>query len=167
MGSKKHKNIMLLICVLLTILFVIKPVIATETEKTPVVFLYFYKDGCSACTKKKPVIDSIEENYSKYVTFLRLDYSKNRDLYDTYDLEHLPSIVIINMTNNMYSVLNYYQSTYDNLSEALDMHIAGDYNIQDTAEDVKQNDLTMIIMVFAILFVVLIVSIVFSKKKEK
>ena len=117
-----------LIAVLLSLLVFsfVQTVVAEDNEVT---VEFFYAEGCSHCEEKKPVIDEIEQYYGDNITVQRLiiAYSENKRMFFDYGFTTTPGAVVKNSSTANYSVFPYELITVENLKNAIDYYLAGNY----------------------------------------
>lgn len=74
--------------------------ISASLESSKPVFLFFYADWCGYCKKEKPVIDSLEQQYSGQITFLRLNNEKEAEAFQKFGITGFPTMFLITGTDS-------------------------------------------------------------------
>ncbi len=63
------------------------------------VVLFFWGAGCQPCKEQEPIIDDLEDDYKgANVTFYWLDAGKHDDLTRYYNINGVPTTIILNQT---------------------------------------------------------------------
>ncbi|MDY6833606.1 MAG: thioredoxin domain-containing protein [Chloroflexota bacterium] len=68
-----------------------------DNEKS--VCIFFYKEDCEFCEAQKPIIDELETEYGDRVGFFREDGEGRKVLIEEFELEGLPSVMLISGKN--------------------------------------------------------------------
>ena len=109
-----------------------KPVFS---ENTNVVLEFFiYSSYCDQCEEKKPIVDQIENFYGDNITIIRyeVDNFNNIDNYTklkSYGFKTFPAVVVKNISiDEKFNVLLPYEDiTFDNIKNAIEYHLKGNY----------------------------------------
>jgi hypothetical protein len=99
-----------IMAVFLLFFFILSPI--SSAENTDVLLEFFYSNGCFVCDQGKIIINETEEIYKENITIncYSLDELINYSFFSKYETEYIPTLVIINTSDETY-VLN------NNLSE--------------------------------------------------
>lgn len=62
--------------------------------------MYFFANTCPACTQFSPQFYSIASTYSKNITFLNVDANTNPALRVEYNINSVPTVLLVNPKNN-------------------------------------------------------------------
>ena len=65
-------------------------------NSTKKVLIDFYADWCGPCKMMSPIIDKIEEEKGDSIKVGKINVDENQDLAIDYDVETIPTIMIIN-----------------------------------------------------------------------
>jgi len=74
--------------------------ISKSLQARDAVFLFFYADWCGFCKKEKPIIDTLEQQYSKQISFLRLNNEKEAEAFKKFGITGFPTMYLITGINN-------------------------------------------------------------------
>ena len=123
-----------LITLLLSLFFLafIHPVIADNNE---IVVEFFHAEGCNHCLEKEHIIDEIELLYEDNITVIKLsiDIADNFEKFIDYGFGTTPGVVVKNLSFSSLdnrSLFPYVTITLDNLKNAIDYHLSGNYTIE-------------------------------------
>ena len=64
-------------------------------KKNQIVLVFFYANWCQLGKSLFPIIEELEQEYKRYLTFVKIDIEKQKDLKSTYKIVSLPLILII------------------------------------------------------------------------
>jgi len=105
----------------------VKPVVA---ENSNVILEFYYSEGCGHCEEKASVIDDVENFYGDNITVYRFSLSIQDNLkkFSSYGFTDYPGVVVKNESNGNYSTFSYGTITFENLKNAIDYHLAGNYS---------------------------------------
>jgi len=141
--KKKMINLALVIFIMSLLFFGLAQTAVSEDEND-VELEYFSSELCGACKEKEHIITEIQENYSKQITLYYYSYEENQELYNEYGFNGIPSAVVTNKTNGLYTLIPYAKFDRETIESAIIMHLEGNYNIsaQSQVKDASSNDLT-------------------------
>jgi hypothetical protein len=110
----------------------IKPVIAENNE---IVLEFFISSKpCDSCDEKKPFVEIIENIYGENITVDRYlvhkdDYEENYNRFISYGFKIVPAVVVKNNSAENFNVLLSYEDiTEENLIDAIEYHLEGNYS---------------------------------------
>jgi thiol-disulfide isomerase/thioredoxin len=67
-------------------------------QDSNLVFLYFYSETCPSCERQTPIINELEDEYNKSVTFVHVNVQDNRQdnrkAIDEFDIESIPTMIL-------------------------------------------------------------------------
>lgn len=67
-----------------------------------ITILDFYAKWCGPCKKLNPIIDNLKITYPN-ITFTKIDIEKEKELSEKYEIESLPTIIILDHNNQIIS----------------------------------------------------------------
>ena len=117
----------------LSIFTVIKP--ATAKNNDIVLEFFISSKPCDSCEEKKPIVDKIENIYQNNISVElypvhKEDYEENYKKFISYGFKIVPAIVVKNISAENFNVLlNYEDITEENLINAIEYHLDGNYTL--------------------------------------
>jgi len=116
--------------VILACFFLLTFVESVVADSSEIIVEFYYAEDCDHCEEKAPVIDEIENLYGDNITVYRFstgvyDY---RQKFLNYGFKTTPGVVVINESKGNYSLFPYELITTENLKNAIDYHLAGNYS---------------------------------------
>ena len=70
------------------------------------VFLFFYLEGCGECEQQKPIIESLEQKYGEWLSFIRIDYKAESGVVVNFEVTRAPTVLLVGgKTESGYTVL--------------------------------------------------------------
>jgi thiol-disulfide isomerase/thioredoxin len=63
-------------------------------QESNLVFLYFYSETCPCCERQTPIINELEDEYNKSVTFVHINVQDNRKVINEFDIESIPTMIL-------------------------------------------------------------------------
>ena len=136
-----------------------------NAKDSTVILEYFYINGCHVCEGKKPLIDEIEQIYGNNITIFRLEYKENLQLVKKYGFTSFPSAVVVNLSNDYYTLLPYYRLNKEDLQDAIERHITGNYSKEITEiPGSKEDNINMnLVLLLSILIILTLLYIIWKK----
>ena len=95
--------------------------VQSESQENTIV-LFFWGAGCAPCTEQKPIISDLENDYkNSNVTFYWFDISKHKDLTDHYNVDAVPTTIVIDKSGvvDKFRGTTSYDSIADSIEEAI------------------------------------------------
>ena len=74
--------------------------INTALETKEAVFVLFSADWCGYCQKQKPILDTLEPEFSGDITFIRVNVDENRQAMQEFGVTGFPSMFLITDTDS-------------------------------------------------------------------
>ena len=78
----------------------------------------FFATWCGPCKAMTPVMNLMEEKYGNKFEFKKVDFDKNQDLVQQYNIEAVPTLVVLSPENKVITTIVGYRDA-DELSEIL------------------------------------------------
>ncbi len=89
--------------------------IINRTDKY--VLIDFYAFWCEPCIMLNPVLDELANNYSENIDVYRIDVDKNPAVADEYEIENVPTLVLVNKEKVLGNIVGY--NSYDKVDKTL------------------------------------------------
>lgn len=136
-----NKKIIVITVLIIGLLFTSFNVV--KAEQKSVTLDFFYTTGCGTCEEKKPLIESVEQNYIDLkVTYHLVINDKKSDNYtllkDLYGFKYVPAVVISKQDAKRYFCINYENITLENLEENIDRYHLDEENKNDSKINTKK-----------------------------
>ncbi|MDH4291855.1 MAG: thioredoxin domain-containing protein, partial [Dehalococcoidia bacterium] len=64
------------------------------SQESNLVFLYFYSETCPCCERQTPIINELEDEYNKSVTFVHINVQDNRKVINEFDIKSIPTMIL-------------------------------------------------------------------------
>lgn len=162
--KKKIINLALIIFITFLLFFVLTQPVISEEENN-IELGYFFAELCGSCKEKGRIITEIQENYSKQITVYYYSLEENQELYNEYGFSSIPSAVITNKTNGLYTLITYERFDRETIESKIIMHLQGNYTsytqLQESEvssnpiELVNSKSLIMVIVIFIDIFLLI------------
>lgn len=91
---------------------------SASAQKGKMVIIDFYATWCGPCKAMTPVMNLMEEKYGNKFEFKKVDFDKNQDLVQQYNIEAVPTLVVLSPENKVITTIVGYRDA-DELSEIL------------------------------------------------
>jgi thiol-disulfide isomerase/thioredoxin len=64
----------------------------------------FYSNGCANCLMIMPILNSLEEQYSEFIDFYKIESIENKDIASYFGIKSLPTILLIKPNSNLKAI---------------------------------------------------------------